>query len=155
MAGARHRVAVLCWELIDELLMKGLLKAKVLIHAGPDDSIIATGTQLKKTCAAKHLKSEDGIIISYTAPPLVSLLFFIFISLTFLSVSLPLHINRVQVDQYQTIPLTCELTLTHSLWWFMLTWFLPMLQVVMALLVGSHQTKQIAWTRKALLLFNF
>lgn len=59
-------MTALCWEVIDELLMKGLLKTSILIHRGPDDSIIATGTQLKKTCTAKRLKSEDGIIILYT-----------------------------------------------------------------------------------------
>lgn len=98
IVGAGHRVAVLCWELIDELLMKGLLKASVLIHRGPDDSIIATGTQLKKTCTAKRLKSEDGIIILYTAP-LVSLLYFYFFILvsvcvhSSLSVLLISHLN--------------------------------------------------------------
>lgn len=50
IVGVGHRVAVLRWEVIDELLMKRLLEASVLIHWGPDDSIIAAGTQLKKTC---------------------------------------------------------------------------------------------------------
>lgn len=81
---------------------------------------------------------------------------FLYLSLTFLSTSLPLHINWVQVDQYQTIlPNTAhELPLIHSLWWFMPAWFLPFLWAVMALLASCHQTKQIACIRKAVL-FDF
>lgn len=56
-------MCVLRWEDIDELQMKRLLGASVLIHRGPDDSIIAVGTQLKTTCAGKRRKTEGGIII--------------------------------------------------------------------------------------------
>lgn len=34
-----------------------------MIHGEADDSIIAKGTQLKKTCNAKRVKTEAGIII--------------------------------------------------------------------------------------------
>lgn len=63
IAEVEHRVCVLRWEDIDELQMKRLLGASVLIHWGPDDSIIVAGTQLKTTCAGKRRKIEGGIII--------------------------------------------------------------------------------------------
>lgn len=117
MVGVWHRVAVLWWEVIEELVMKRLLKAAY--WSTEDLMTVAAGTQLKKTHTGKRLKSENGIIIFYTAPLFSLFIISVHFCVTSLCVFLPNLIFECNWLPFHKVN-NARVSKSNSSWqWFM------------------------------------